>query len=111
MSNIRLTQATALIVRALAAGHSHGFDIMEVSGLPSGTVYPALRRLERAGKVRSAWEDAEQARDAGRPRRRVYRLTPAGQELAAEAGERLADMGRFLAADARLRAAGGTGES
>ena len=110
MSNIRLTQATALIVRALAAGHSHGFDIMEVSGLPSGTVYPALRRLERARKVRSAWEDAEQARDAGRPRRRVYRLTADGHQLAVEAGERLADMGRFLAADAGLRAAEGAGE-
>lgn len=99
MTGIRLTHPTALIVRALAAGHTHGFDIMEVSGLASGTVYPALRRLERAGKVRSDWETETSARDAGRPRRRVYRLTPAGLELAAEAAARLRHTGRFLARD------------
>jgi DNA-binding PadR family transcriptional regulator len=107
VTDIRLTQATALIVRALAAGHRHGFEIMEVSGLPSGTVYPALRRLERQRMVRSAWEAARDARDAGRPRRRVYTLTAAGEALASEAVGRLAEAGRFLARDAGLRPAEG----
>lgn len=55
MSPIRLTQATALILQALATGRRHGFQIMEVSGLPSGTVYPVLRRLERELAVESQW--------------------------------------------------------
>jgi PadR family transcriptional regulator, regulatory protein PadR len=102
-----MTHATALVLRALATGHTHGFDIMEVSGLPSGTVYPVLRRLERAEKVRSSWEDQSRARDAGRPRRRVYHLTAAGERVAARAADRLADAGRFLASDGGLRTAGG----
>ena len=48
---MNLTYSTALALEALAAGRSYGFDIMDVTGLPSGTVYPLLRRLERAGCV------------------------------------------------------------
>lgn len=99
MTPIRLTHATALVVRALAAGHRHGFEVMRVSGLASGTVYPVLRRLEREGMVRSAWEGEAPAREAGRPRRRSYRLTAKGEALAAAAADRLADAGRFLAND------------
>ena len=36
----------ALILQALDNGYYYGFDIMDVTGLPSGTVYPALRRME-----------------------------------------------------------------
>ena len=36
----------AVILRALDNGYQYGFDIMDATGLPSGTVYPALRRLE-----------------------------------------------------------------
>jgi PadR family transcriptional regulator, regulatory protein PadR len=47
--------------------------------LSTGTIYPALRRLERAGRVSSEWSTV-----SGR-RRRTYRLTPAGRRaLAAE---------------------------
>lgn len=104
---VRLTHATSLILRALAGGRCHGFEIMEVSGLPSGTVYPALRRLERSGHLASVWEDEAAAHGEGRPRRRVYALTATGRELATRAGERLAHAGRMLAADPGLRAAGG----
>ena len=45
------------------------------TGLPSGTVYPALSRLERDGYVRSAWEDERRAHEEGRPARRYYRVT------------------------------------
>lgn len=96
MSPIRLTQATALILQALATGRRHGFQIMDVSGLPSGTVYPVLRRLERELAVESKWEDPETASDAGRRARRVYRLTESGQLLAERARQRLADTHRLL---------------
>ncbi len=97
MSPIRMTQATALVLRALATGHRHGFEIMEVTGLASGTVYPVLRRLETDGAVESTWEAEEQARQAGRPRRRVYALNERGHAHAAEASRRLEDAMRFLA--------------
>ena len=80
---------------------------MQVSGLPSGTVYPALRRLEGGGHLESTWEDEAAAHAEGRPRRRVYRLTPSGLALAARADERLAEVRRLLAADIGLRPAGG----
>lgn len=105
--SVRLTHATSLILRALATGRRHGFEVMEVSGLPSGTVYPALRRLERAGHLASVWEDETSAHAEGRPRRRIYRLTATGEALATRAGERLVEAGRFLAADPGLRPAGG----
>ena len=44
-----------------------------------GTLYKALARLEDAGLLSSRWEDHEVAEDAGRPRRRLYRVTSAGQ--------------------------------
>lgn len=97
MSPIRLTQATALILRAIATGRRHGFEIMEVSGLPSGTVYPVLRRLERELAVESRWEDETLARAAGRPKRRVYQLTESGQIWAERGRQRLADASRLTA--------------
>ena len=96
MSPIRMTQATALILRALATGHRHGFQIMEVTGLASGTVYPVLRRLETDGAVQSTWEDEDDAREAGRPRRRVYVLNERGRAHADQAARRLEDAMRFL---------------
>jgi len=73
-----MTLATTLVMQAIGAGHRHGFDIVEVTGYPTGTVYPALRRLERDGYVRSRWEDDRSARRDGRPARRYYELTAAG---------------------------------
>jgi DNA-binding PadR family transcriptional regulator len=96
MSPIRLTHATALILQSLASGSRHGFQIMEVTGLPSGTVYPVLRRLEREAAVVSVWEDGEAATAAGRRQRRVYGLTESGQRVAELARQRLADTQRVL---------------
>lgn len=50
-----------------------------------GTLYRALGRLEQMGLVTSVWEDAQLAADEGRPRRRLYSITDAGQKAAAEA--------------------------
>jgi PadR family transcriptional regulator, regulatory protein PadR len=78
-----------LLLASLEAGPRHGYAIMEAlragSGgqfdLPTGTVYPALRRLERAGLIRGTWAEA------GGRRRRVYDLTSAGRRaLGAERG-------------------------
>lgn len=111
MTPVRLTHATALILRAMTAGYRHGFEIMEVSGLPSGTVYPALRRLESWGHLTSRWEDREGAHARGRPRRRIYALTPTGRALASEAGVRLEEAARLLSLDAELGRARGSGEA
>ncbi len=61
---------------------------MDATELPSGTVYPALRRLEALGYVESNWEADDAARRANRPRRRYYQLTKAGREQLAEAEAR-----------------------
>lgn len=70
-----------LLLAALEDGPMHGYAVKETlrtrSGgrfnLPTGTVYPALHRLERAGLIRGTWTVTD-----GR-RRRSYKLTPAGR--------------------------------
>ncbi len=81
---MRLTYPTALVLQALLEGHHHGFDIMDATGLPSGSVYPILRRLDAEGLVRSRWEGVAVARDQQRPPRRYYELTAGGRSLATE---------------------------
>lgn len=92
----------ALLLAVLEAGALHGYAIIEAlrarSGgsldLPTGTVYPALRRLERAGYVDSSWSTV-----SGRERR-TYQLTGAGrQALVADRAswhEFSSTIGRFL---------------
>ena len=82
---VRITETTALVLAALASGFRHGFDILDATGLRSGTVYPILRRLEDAGLVRSRWEAVQRARAEGRPPRRYYELTGAGAQALQEA--------------------------
>ena len=56
-----------------------------------GTLYKALGRLEDGGLLESWWEDPEVAQAEGRPRRRLYRITTAGQAaVAAALGDRAA---------------------
>ena len=98
MAEVRMTQITALILHAVGAGHRYGFDIMDATGLASGTVYPALRRLESARLLRGRWEDASASRRGGRPQRRLYELTPAGEIAAAEATQKLASQRALLIA-------------
>ena len=87
---------------ALAHGTRHGFDLLDETGLQSGTVYPILRRLESAGLVRSRWEAVSLARDEGRPPRRYYELTGAGAHAMREALERHPEAAHALASDAGL---------
>ncbi len=87
-----IRRATALILLALRKGHVYGFDIMDATGLASGSVYPALRRLEEQGSVVSHWEeDLSDARGPGRPTRRVYSLTEAGKKRVAEAHAKVSE--------------------
>src|SRR6187549_1938152 len=83
-----LSYTGLFVLQALARGYRFGFDIMEVTGLPSGTIYPALRRLEGLELVRSDWENEQRAHRDGRPRRRYYELTAAGKRRLVEAEAR-----------------------
>ena len=85
---MNVTLPTTLVLQAIAVGHQYGFDIMDATGLPSGTVYPVLRRLEKEDLVRANWEDAQAARDEQRPPRRYYELTADGDALLAAARAR-----------------------
>jgi len=76
--DVRLTHTSALVLKVISTGYNYGFDIMEKTGLQSGTVYPILRRLTQLGLIQSKWEPAE-AQDLQRPQRCYYRLTRAGE--------------------------------
>ena len=76
-----------LLLAALEAGPKHGYAVREslreltdgTFDLPTGTIYPALHRLERAGLIAGEWQIPEQGR-----RRRVYRLTARGRRALRE---------------------------
>jgi PadR family transcriptional regulator PadR len=72
------------ILHAIADGNRFGFDIMDATGLTSGTVYPALDKLESLGLLTSHWEDPRTARRDKRPPRRYFDLTAAGAAALAE---------------------------
>src|ERR1035441_1228787 len=86
-SETRLSHTAAMILQAVNAGYVYGFSIMEMTGLPSGTVYPAMRRLERDDLIRSHWEQQSIADAEQRPARKYYKLTRAGT-LTLEASRR-----------------------
>lgn len=85
----QLSVAALTVLHAVATGTAHGFDIIERTSLPGGTVYPALTRMERDGLLVSDWEDVETARADGRPPRRNYRATARGVRALNEALERV----------------------
>jgi PadR family transcriptional regulator PadR len=86
--DVKLTHTSALILQTVGAGYLYGFDIMEATGLPSGTVYPALRRLEQQALIHSRWEKESKALAEQRPARKYYRLTAAGERALAKAVQR-----------------------
>lgn len=95
MGRSYLSYTMALILQALDHGYRYGFDIMTITGLPSGTVYPALRRLEDASFVASKWEKPSVAQAEQRPPRKYYELTKSGQAALAEARERFRLLSQF----------------
>lgn len=92
---LRMTTSVARVLRAFLedpAVPRYGFDLMRVTGLPSGTLYPILARLERLAWVTSRNEDVDPLVE-GRPARRFYLLTDDGR---AAAGRELAALSREL---------------
>ena len=78
-----LSVSAVAVLDAIASRIRHGFDIMDATGLPSGTVYPILGRLERDGYVRSRWEAQTTASREKRPPRRYYEVTASGAKVLA----------------------------
>lgn len=89
MVDIRLTPAVAAVLRCFvedADEPRYGYELMTLTGFPSGKVYPILARLHAAGWL-DRTRDSSSATD-GRPPRVQYRLKPervplVRQELAA----------------------------
>ena len=82
VSNQMLRLASAMLETPEEA--TYGLELSKSAGLKTGTIYPALARMERAGWIESEWE-TERAEDLGRPRRRLYRLTGVGEAVLREA--------------------------
>jgi DNA-binding PadR family transcriptional regulator len=103
--DVRVTLQVLKLLEALVESEArdrYGFELLKVTGLKSGTLYPILARLESAGWLSSGWESAE---TAGRPRRRYYRLTGVG---ATAAHRHLANApGRSLHSQPRTRPVAG----
>ena len=80
-------------LRASGTEAAHGFLIAKViqdlTGArmltAHGTLYRALHRLEQAGFLESFWEDPRLAFEQGRPTRRFYQVTAAGEQALAQA--------------------------
>ena len=84
--DVRVSLQTLRVLEAFLESPSDeqsGADVQKRSGVASGTLYPILLRLESAGWFMSRWEAIDPV-TAGRPRRRLYRLTPSGLARASE---------------------------
>lgn len=90
-----ITYPTTLVLHAISEGARYGFDIADRTGLQTGTVYPALRRLDTLGYVRSSWESEKVARREQRPARRYYEITKAGAAALTTAMKRFENLGRL----------------
>jgi PadR family transcriptional regulator PadR len=87
-----------MMLQAIAAGHMYGYTVMEVTGLPSGTVYPALRRMERDQLIRSHWERQSIADAGQRPPRKYYKLTRTGEITLEASRQRYPLLAKLVAA-------------
>lgn len=70
-----------LTVLRAAPGPVWGLWVVRETGRPTGSVYPILDRLERAGLAESAWDESQRSG----PRRRMFTLTESGRMFAADA--------------------------
>ncbi len=84
MGEVRVTFAVARVLRVFLDDISeprYGYELMRLTGFPSGKLYPILARLQRAGWLIREQEDIDPAA-AGRPARRLYRLSSTGIQTA-----------------------------
>lgn len=98
MTQRPLSLASVTVLKTIADGVRYGFDIMDSTGLPSGTVYPILGRLEKAELVRARWEAVAEARRDKRPPRRYYELSAHGVKALARSIEHYRTLGGMLPA-------------
>jgi PadR family transcriptional regulator, regulatory protein PadR len=108
MARLNVTYPTGLVLQALARGFHYGFDIMDATNLPSGTVYPILRRLDREGLLDSTWEKHATAQKEQRPPRRYYDITPAGSRMLSAARQRYPNLEQAVTADGSAGRSPGT---
>ena len=119
-----MTEHTQTVLRALLgrgtdaerraatlADGIYGLELARLTSLPNGTLFPALERLVHYGWVERYWEQDAPAEAEGRPRRRYYRITSKGAELAAlalgTAAQRTSATTRSSAGALRPKPAGG----
>jgi PadR family transcriptional regulator PadR len=91
MKKMRLTQPSLKILTLFlrdARKQKSGAEISKALKIMSGTMYPILFRLEEAGWLESEWEKIDPS-EAGRPRKRLYRLTAVGKQQAKAALDEL----------------------
>lgn len=96
-NRIELLQGTLdlLILQTLQWGPQHGYGIIqairtgsaEVLQVETGSLYPALHRLERQGWLASQWRQTE-----SNQRAKYYQLTAAGKRQLASEHERWSDL-------------------
>jgi len=99
----KLSHTAAMILQAIGAGYPYGLSVIEMTGLPSGTVYPALRRLERDGLIRSQWERQSIADAEQRPLRKYYKITRTGQSTLDASQKRYPLLARLITASEETR--------
>ncbi|MDQ6830926.1 MAG: PadR family transcriptional regulator [Gemmatimonadota bacterium] len=92
-----LSLAATATLQSVADGVRHGFDVIDATRMASGTIYPILGRLEKAGYLRSSWEAASTAQRAKRPPRRYYEITAAGKRALAVSVEHYRTLGGLFA--------------
>jgi DNA-binding PadR family transcriptional regulator len=74
--SLQTLEVLQLMVQQPTADY-YGLELAKAAGIPTGTIYPILRRLEDGGWVESSWENIDPHQE-GRPRKRLYRLTGFG---------------------------------
>lgn len=98
-AHVRLTQTTLRILETFMAGQPlSGAQIGRATGIASGSCYPILSRLERAGWLSGTWEDID-PRQAGRPRSRFYHLTELRERQLQAAAQKRRLLARILPAE------------
>lgn len=84
---MRLSRAGLLVLKVCLERHGeslYGYELMQKTGVASGTLYPLLLRFENEGLLESEWESVDSVA-VGRPRRRLYRITADGVRAASAA--------------------------
>ncbi|WP_067652898.1 PadR family transcriptional regulator [Nocardia harenae] len=96
---VRITETTAVVLRTFLDNPKephYGFEIMRAAGISSGSLYPILARLEKAGWIDGHLEDID-PKVEGRRARRYYTMTGAGEFAATQALQRFANKLRLPA--------------